>query len=54
MLCSYKNDVILGFPPASPFIHRHQYNYDHQNGDHNTDVSDSVQAWNKVYSYIAT
>ena len=32
----------------------HQYNYDHQDGDHNIDVSNSLQVRNKVYGYVAT
>ena len=38
--------------PHHLFIHKYQYNYDHQNSDHNTDVSDIVWVRNKVYSYV--
>ena len=35
--------------PHHLFIHRYQYNNDHQNSDHNTDVSDIVWVRSKVY-----
>ena len=39
---------VHGLPPL--FTHRSQYNFDHQNGGHNTDISNSEQVRNKVYT----